>query len=363
MTLTIEKMNLNRKYQLPQTSKTLSNTYLIAISLLFCNLLLAQKIKLTHLPESQKVDITIDDDFFTSYRYPDDMEKAVLYPVKATSGHLVTRGFPLDPRPRERVDHPHHVGIWFNYGDVNGLDFWNNSYAIAEDQKHRYGKIVHVKVVGLESGEKGKLMVESLWKTNEGKTLMQEYTTLIFSSENDTRIIDRVTKLEAIEDIHFEDSKEGMYAIRVAKELELPDSEPVLYIGQDGKTMADKTLDNTGVSGTYLSSEGLEGNDVWGTRGAWTILKGNIDGDSTAISIIDHPDNIGYPTYWMARGYGLYAANPLGQKVYSNGELELNFKLNKGEEVVFKYRMLIHSGSELKEDAVEKHAKRFEKAY
>ena len=27
-----------------------------------------------------------------------------------------------------------------------------------------------------------------------------------------------------------------------------------------------KVLDNTGVNGNYLSSTGLEGNDVWGTR-------------------------------------------------------------------------------------------------
>lgn len=356
-------MSLQRKYRLPITHDTLTKSYIIAACLLFCNFLLAQKIKLIHLPELQKVDVTIDDDFFTSYRYPDDMEKAVLYPVKAASGQLLTRGFPLDPRPRERVDHPHHVGIWFNYGDVNGLDFWNNSYAIDEDQKHRYGKIEHGRLVELASGEKGKLVVESLWKTNEGKTLMKEITTLIFSSDNDTRVIDRVTKLEATEDVHFEDSKEGMYAIRVAKELELPDNEPVLYIGQDGKTMPHKTLDTTGVSGTYLSSEGLMGKDVWGSRGAWTILKGNFEGDPTSICIIDHPDNIGYPTYWMARGYGLFAANPLGQKVYSNGELELNFKLEKGEEVVFKYRMLIHSGSELAEGAIEELAKRFEKEY
>ena len=31
------------------------------------------------------------------------------------------------------------------------------------------------------------------------------------------------------------------------------------------------------------------------------------------IAIFDHPGNVNYPTYWHARGYGLFAANPLGR--------------------------------------------------
>jgi hypothetical protein len=50
-----------------------------------------------------------------------------LYPLIADGGITVTRGYPLEPRPGERVDHPHHAGLWFNYGEVNGFDFWNNS--------------------------------------------------------------------------------------------------------------------------------------------------------------------------------------------------------------------------------------------
>ena len=56
----------------------------------------------------------------------DNMEKPVLYPLNSSSGIPVTRGFPIDPKPNERIDHPHQTGMWFNYGNVNGLDFWNN---------------------------------------------------------------------------------------------------------------------------------------------------------------------------------------------------------------------------------------------
>ena len=70
--------------------------------------------------------------------------------------------------------------------------------------------------------------------------------------------------------------------------------------------------------------------------------------ETISIAIIDHPKNPGYPTYWHARGYGLFAANPLGQKAFSGGKEELNLTLKQGEKAVFRYRIIIHSGDILR---------------
>ena len=87
-------------------------------------------VQVTVKEADRRVDVTVDGQPFTSYVWPTTLKKPVLYPIRTAKGTLVTRGFPLDPRRGERVDHPHHVGLWFNYGDVNGIDFWNNSDAI-----------------------------------------------------------------------------------------------------------------------------------------------------------------------------------------------------------------------------------------
>ena len=71
-------------------------------------------------------------------------------------------------------------------------------------------------------------------------------------------------------------------------------------------------MDNTGVNGVYLTSEGTKGAAVWGTRGRWCTLSGTVGAEPVSIAILDHPQNPGHPTYWHARGYGLFAANPLG---------------------------------------------------
>src|SRR5688572_31496802 len=82
-----------------------------------------------HIDKNQ-IDILYNNQLLTSYCYGDSIMRPVLFPVNTISGISVTRGFPVAPRTGERVDHPHHIGIWLNYESVNDLDFWNNSTAI-----------------------------------------------------------------------------------------------------------------------------------------------------------------------------------------------------------------------------------------
>jgi hypothetical protein len=81
-------------------------------------------------------------------------------------GTVVTRGWPLNPRPGERVDHPHHVGLWFNYENVNGLDFWNNSDAIKPAGPLEDGHDRPSRIVSAQGGaERGELTTDSDWVT------------------------------------------------------------------------------------------------------------------------------------------------------------------------------------------------------
>jgi hypothetical protein len=309
----------------------------------------AQGVKLVHNEQQQRVDVTINGQLFTSYIYPGAIKKPVLYPVRTAKGTLVTRGFPLEPRAGERVDHPHHVGLWFNYGDVNGLDFWNNSDSIAPEKRNEYGTIVHKKVNKASSGkDKGELDVTMEWQDPDGKPILREDTKFVFSGDDDTRTIDRITTLTALDkEVSFKDNKEGMIGIRVARQLEHPSDKPELFTDASGKATNVPIMNNEGVSGIYRSSEGLEGDAVWGTRARWVDLSGNINGEDISLVMMDHPKNVGHPTYWHARGYGLYAANNLGQKAMSGGKEELNFKLAKGKSVTFRHRIMIHSGAKM----------------
>lgn len=321
------------------------------------------KFRIVEIPDKNEVEVWIDSQLFTSYIFPSNIAKPVLNPLRTLSGKVLTRSFPLETVPGERVDHPHHIGVWFNYGDVNGLDFWNNSEAIAEDVKDQYGSIYHKEITNIENGnESGILEVTCEWKAPDGNILLDENTKFVFSTEENSIFIDRYTTLKALDqEVSFKDNKEGMIGIRVARALELPSDKPDIFIDAHGNPTETAVLDNTGVTGNYLSSEGAEGNAAWGTRGRWMELYGTMDDEKVALIIIDHPENTGYPTYWHARGYGLFAANPLGQAIFSNGETELNFKLAPQEEVSFKYRIVVHSATELTVDEINAIADDFSK--
>ena len=291
----------------------------------------------------KKVDVMVDGELFTSYIYPDVIKKPVLWPVISPAGNMLTRSFPMVNREGDRSDHPHHVGVWLNYGDVNGLDFWNNSEAIAPEKRDGYGTIFHRSIEKAESG-KGSALLETsaVWKSPDQINMLEEQTSFNFIASDNMRIIDRTTTLKAvIDEVNFTDNKEGMFAIRVARELELPSEKPTELVDSHGIVTKVEKMDNTLVKGDYRSAKGVEGKKVWGTRCRWMKLASEIKGEQVALVIIDHPSNVGYPTYWHARDYGLFAANTLGQKIFSEGENELNFSLKKGESVTFKYRLVV----------------------
>ena len=305
-----------------------------------------KKVKLVENQNGKKIDVLVDGKLFTSYLYADDisvLKKPVLFPIVSDKGVTVTRGYPLEPKAGERVDHPHHIGSWFNYGDVNGLDFWNNSDAIPEEDRERYGVIRHTSVEKLsdENGI-GKLAVKANWLKPNGDVILDEESEFAFYAGEGKRIIDRSVMLSAgNEKVSLKDNKEGLFGIRVARELEHPGDEPIILGDANGIKTNVPVLNNNNVTGHYLNSEGVEGVDAWGKRAEWVALKGKIKNNDITIVIFDHPDNLGYPAYWHARGYGLFAANPLGQSIFSNGKENLDFSLEKGESVSFVYRMLI----------------------
>jgi hypothetical protein len=282
---------------------------------------------------------------FTNYIYVENYYKPVLHPLLTKSGKSLTRGYPINPQPNERVDHPHHVGYWLNYGDVNGFDFWNHSDAISVEKKSGYGTIFPVSFELDEA--QSKLSIRTEWKAPDGAVLIEEHTNFVFSEKDNHRFIDRTSTLYAKKDVSLTDNKEGFLGIRVSRALEHPSNKPELFTDANGIPSEVKVLNNEGVTGEYLSSEGIKGEAVWGTRAQWVALNGVQDQEAVAITMYDHPDNIGYPTFWHARGYGLFAANPLGQKVFSKGALELNTTLKKGENITFKYRVMVSNGKEI----------------
>ncbi len=327
----------------------------LTISLLFvAGICLSQKgnvsslISVRHVGSDNKVEVKIDGKPFTSYYFPGPhlIKKPVLYPVYSPGGSLVTRGWPLDPRPGERVDHPHHIGIWFNYEDVEGNDFWNNSIQVNRPEK-KFGTILNTKIISTQSGtERGTLTAASDWVDHSGKLLLVDTTHIVFQTKGrSVYVIDYEVRLNAPDqDVLFKDVKDGMFAIRMARELELKYKDPQLLTGKDGKAMKEKTVDNDRVSGSYFNKEGIKDDDAWGKRSAWCAMTGSIGKEDVTVAIMDHPGNFGYlEGSWHARGYGLFALNSIARKAFDKEQPPLEFSIRRGESAQFRFRVVVAS--------------------
>jgi hypothetical protein len=284
-----------------------------------------QKQKVEFVPDDNKINVMIGDRHFTSYLYRDDLTKPVLFPVHTPSGIVVNRGYPLATVEGESKDHPHHVGIFFTYDRVNDDGFWNNTTSPPQ--------IKHVKVTQMAGGDgKGKLSTVANWVGKSGRVLLQENRNMVFRASENEYVIDFSIDLTAQDtEVVFSDTKEGMFAIRVAHWLR--ENETGEYLSSNG----DKTEKN-----------------VWGKRARWVRLEGEKDGKTIGIAIFNHPASVNYPTYWHARGYGLFAANPLGQYVFEKSRKQANpqpfqLTLQPGQSAHFRFGLVVYEGHRTKE--------------
>jgi hypothetical protein len=214
------------------------------------------------------------------------------------------------------------------------------------------GTVRHARVVSAADGrEQATLEVEMEWVMPGGAAALRERTRFVFQAREGLRLVDRITSLEAVKErVALTDNKEGLLGLRVARSLEHPSKEARTFLDGQGRATKVEPSRAGVASGRYLTSEGVEGEAVWGTRARWTLLAGDADGGAVTVAILDHPQNPGFPTYWHARGYGLFAANPLGVQVFTEGRDRLGFAVEPGRPARFRYRVAIFSKHAGRED-------------
>ncbi len=201
--------------------------------------------------EAGKVEISVEGQPFTTY-YFEGYNKPVFFPLRAATGTIVTRSYPMITGVAgEAQDHPHHKGLWFTHGDVNGVDFWSES--------DKTGKIVHRRFIAVKSGAKtGVLQSENDWVTPAGETLLREIREVKIHSQPGVRVMDFDVKLTALAgSVKFGDTKEGSFGIRLAQ----PFSE------KDG--------------GRMENSQGGQGEKgCWGKSANWVDNTAKINGEA-----------------------------------------------------------------------------------
>jgi len=245
-------------------------------------------------------------------------KKPIVHPLVGPGGRTFAREYPMkDAAADGTTDHIHQRSMWMTHGEVNDIDFWAEGAGS--------GKIVHQSIESRDvSDGVGTLVTTARWVAPDGKVLLNEHKTFRIGSADGARTIDMEVVLTAqADEVHFGDTKEGSFGIRV------PDS-----------MMVDRQA-----GGKIINEHGQVDGDAWGQRSRWVDYSGPVEGETVGITILEHPTSFNAPCRWHVRSYGLFAANPFGEFHFTGGQKTDGHRIKKGDTVRLSYRVILHEGA------------------
>ncbi|MGI8958265.1 MAG: PmoA family protein [Bryobacteraceae bacterium] len=276
-----------------------------------------------------KIDVIIGGHDFTTYHFDPQIAKPFFHPIRSARGTIITRDFPNGNEiPPEHLKdpslEPHQRSMYFSHGSVDGIDYWGEEVFSKWSDDSVFGRKVLQKVEEMRAeGDSGVLRASFTLRSPRDRVIAEEDQAFVFRGDDRTRIIDCEFTLQANHGsaVTMGDTKEGTFAIRVAKELNSP-------------------------PGHMVNSTGAEGEkQIWGKRADWVDYYGELNGEPVGVAVLESPKSFRHPTYWHARAYGLLAANPFGIREFTDHPQEDgSWTIPVGERLTFRYRVIIHQG-------------------
>jgi hypothetical protein len=249
-------------------------------------------------PVAPRVDVLVDGAPFTSYLFLTAMPRPALFPLRAANGSPITGGTDDDPLSAARA------GFWFAHGDVNGIDF------AGTDRTAARGRIAHRRIVeAVSSPTHGMLTVQTAWTAPEGTVHIVEDTALTFRETADVRIVDRVTRLGAVNG-----------PVRLGR----------TQAAQLGLQLADGFKTAEAIAGLPGSATARAATSA---PARWLAIPGSAGAQATTVLLVDHPHNPGFPNVWRIGG---------GNSVELVPTVETAIAAQ--ESVTFRYRLAIVRG-------------------
>jgi len=277
--------------------------------------------------------VAVGDKLFAEYR-TNAGGRPVLWPLHGPTGEAMTRSNPVgEALPGEAIDHPHHRGLWFGHESVGGFDFWHDPLPEEAAKQNDRGRQVHRKFIEVEDKDAGatlKAVVD--WQSPTGEVIATDRRTFHFAATKEYRSIDFTIVLRGNDrPLVLGDIKDGTFACRVPGAM---------------KVVA-------GLGGQIVNSTGLRDEQCWGQPAEWVDYSGpasTVANEKTVLGIamLSHPSNFRPQPRWHVRNYGLFAANPFGERQFPPLEhgKQGAVTLGVGDSLTLRFRVILHQGDE-----------------
>jgi hypothetical protein len=259
--------------------------------------------KITAEKVGSKIIVSIDGKVFTRYVFSQDEKYPFFFPVNGPlSGGSVTsmRNHP----------YPHHSSLFLACDRVNGGNYWQEGL--------ERGRIISVNAqIVKQGGDSVVITDECIWSRPGAVSPIKDTRRITITAPSDNiRQIDFEITMNALTDVTFGKTGHSLFSARMATDL---------------------TVQN---GGTIINAEGDKNEE--GTRGKrtnWVDYFGKRGSIVEGLAIMPHPSNPWHSAGWFTRDYGFFAPDPMF--LPPNGE---NRFLSKGEKLLLRYRVLVHSG-------------------
>lgn len=277
--------------------------FLTVAALCTAGVLFAQSQSVSAVKVGNRIDVTIGDKFFTSYRFQADEKYPFFFPVNGpVSGSGVTS--------MRNGQYPHHSSLYFGCDRVNGGNYWQEGL----DR----GRIVSIGAQIIEAkGERVVIEDECIWKRPDAEApIIDRRKITISSPSKEVYQLDFDIEMEMLMDVTILKTNHSLFSARID-----PDLTPVQ-------------------GGVMINSEGKQGEKgTFGVPSPWIDCYGERKTGTEGLAIMQHPSNKWYPSPWFTRDYGFISPTPMYWP-----ENNKTTELKKGEKIALRYRVLVHAG-------------------
>lgn len=281
---------------------------LLFVTLFIAGLLIVIPIsaaKITAVRVGSKINVTIDNKYFTSYIFSDDEKYPFFYPVNGpVSGGSVTS--------MRNAEYPHHSSLFFGCDLVNDGNYWQEGL--------ERGRIISVNAEIIKQGGDTVIITdECIWSRPGAMSPVKDTRKIIITSPSSTvSQIDVEIVMETLIDVTIKKTNHSLFSVRIAADLSVKNG------------------------GTMINAECIKNEkDTFGKKSAWMDYYGKRGDAVEGLAIFQHPSNPWYPSPWFTRDYGFMSPTPMYWP--ENGT---DTFMKKGTILNLRYRVLVHAGDQ-----------------